>query len=65
MLKHLSVFVLKLEFDLNGNMTNEYSCKYDCIKELKMSDKTLAKCINKDIAYNGFYYKELGEKLNI
>jgi prophage antirepressor-like protein len=53
------------QFDLNGNMTNEYSCKYDCIKELKMSDKTLAKCINKDIAYNGFYYKEIGEKLNI
>jgi prophage antirepressor-like protein len=53
------------QFDVNGNMTNEYSCKYDCIKELKMSDKTLAKCINKDIAYNGFYYKELGEKLTI
>lgn len=53
------------QFDLNGNMTNEYSCKYDCIKELKMSDKTLAKCINKDVAYNGFYYKEIGEKLFI
>jgi prophage antirepressor-like protein len=53
------------QFDLNGNMTNEYSCKYDCIKELKISDKTLAKCINKDIAYNGFYYRELGEKLFI
>jgi hypothetical protein len=51
------------QFDLNGNITNEYSCKYDCIKELKMSDKTLAKCINKDIAYNGFYYKDIGEKL--
>lgn len=53
------------QFDLNGNMTNEYSCKYDCIKELKMSDKTLAKCINKGISYNGFYYKEIGEKLFI
>lgn len=51
------------QFDLNGNMTNEYSCKYDCIKELKMSDKTLAKCITKNIFYNGFYYKEIGEKL--
>ena len=53
------------QFDLNGNMINEYSCKYDCIKELKMSDKTLSKCINKNISYNGFYYKELGEKLKI
>ena len=53
------------QFDLNGNMINEYSCKYDCIKELKMSDKTLSKSINKNISYNGFYYKELGEKLKI
>lgn len=51
------------QFDSNGNMTNEYLCKYDCLKELKMSDKTLTKCLDKNIAYNGFYYKELGEKL--
>jgi len=49
----------------SNNMTNEFSCKYDCIKELKMSDKTLAKCINNNIAYNGFLYKEHGEKLSI
>lgn len=53
------------QFDNADNMTNEFSCKYDCIKELKMSDKTLAKCINNNIAYNGFFYKELGEKLFI
>jgi prophage antirepressor-like protein len=53
------------QFDSENNMTNEFSCKYDCIKELKMSDKTLSKCINNNIAYNGFYYKELGEKLFI
>jgi prophage antirepressor-like protein len=53
------------QFDSANNMTNEFSCKYDCIKELKMSDKTLAKCINNNIAYNGFFYKELGEKLFI
>lgn len=52
------------QFDLNGNMTTEYSCKYDCIKELKMSDKTLAKCIHKNMPYNGFFYKEIGEKLS-
>ena len=51
------------QFDSTGNMTNEYLCKYDCLKELKMSDKTLTKCLTKNIAYNGFYYKELGEKL--
>lgn len=27
-----------------------------------MSDKTLAKTLNKNIPYNNFYYKELGAK---
>jgi hypothetical protein len=53
------------QFDRENNMTNEFSCKYDCIKELKISDKTLAKCIKNNVSYNGFYYKELGEKLKI
>ena len=53
------------KFDTKNNLTKEFSCKYDCIRELKMSDKTLTKCINNNIAYNGFYYKELGEKLKV
>lgn len=53
------------QFDSENNMINEFSCKYDCIKELKMSDKTLAKAIGLDTMYNGFYYKELGPKLSI
>lgn len=28
-----------------------------------MSDKTLAKTLDKNISYNGFYFKELGSKL--
>jgi hypothetical protein len=27
-----------------------------------MSDKTLAKALDKDVAYNGFYYKSIGSK---
>ena len=53
------------QFDTQSNLIKEFSCKYDCIKELKISDKTLAKCINNQIIYNNFYYKELGEKLFI
>jgi hypothetical protein len=53
------------QFDSQNNMINEFSCKYDCIKELKMSDKTLAKAMGLDTMYNGFYYKELGPKLSI
>jgi hypothetical protein len=53
------------QYDLNNNIVNEFSCKYDCIKELKMSDKTLAKSLANNIPYNNFYYKELGAKLFI
>ena len=53
------------QFDNENNLVKEFACKYDCIKELKMSDKTLAKCINNSISYNGYYYKEIGEKLVI
>lgn len=51
------------QFDINNNLTKEYSCKYDCIKELKMSDKTLAKALDKNILYNNYYYKSIGSKL--
>ena len=50
------------QFDAKNNMTREFICKYDCLKQLKMSDKTLAKALDKTVAYNGFYYKSLGSK---
>ena len=53
------------QFDLQNNLIREFSCKYDCIKSLSMSDKTLAKALNKNIPYNNFYFKELGSKLKI
>ena len=53
------------QFDLQDNLLKEFSCKYDCIKSLSMSDKTLAKALNKNIPYNGFYFKELGSKLKM
>jgi len=53
------------QFDLQNNLVKEFSCKYDCIKQLKISDKTLAKALDKNISYNGFYYKCLEPKLKI
>lgn len=47
------------------DLIKEFSCKYDCIRELKMSDKTLAKSLQNNIPYNNFYYKELGAKLSV
>jgi hypothetical protein len=54
------------QFDAaEGNLVREYICKYDCITTEKISDKTLAKMLDKDVAYNGFYYKRLGSRLKI
>jgi hypothetical protein len=51
------------QYDSQQNLIREFSCKYDCIKTLLMSDKTLAKALTKNISYNGFYFKEIGSKL--
>ena len=53
------------QFNESNELVNEFTCKYDCIKSLNMSDKTLAKTLDKNIKYNGFYYKSLGSKLYI
>jgi len=51
------------QFDEDNQLVAEFTSKYDCIKEMKMSDKTLAKALDKDVAYNQFYYKTMGAKL--
>jgi len=51
------------QYDSQGKLVRVHACKYDCIRTLKMSDKTLAKALSKNVEYNGFYFKEIGEKL--
>ena len=53
------------QYDTNNNLIKEFECKYDCIKSLAISDKTLTKALTKNMPYNGHYYKELGEKLKM
>lgn len=53
------------QYDLRQQLVREFGCKYDCIRELKMSDKTLAKSLSNNIPFNKYYYKELGCKLSI
>jgi prophage antirepressor-like protein len=53
------------QYNENNELVCEYKCKYDCIKELKISDKTLAKAISNNILYNGYYYRKLGSKLSM
>jgi prophage antirepressor-like protein len=51
------------QFNEQHELVNEFTCKYNCIKSVNISDKTLAKSLDKDILYNGFYYKSIGSKL--
>ena len=51
------------QYDLQNNLIREFACKYDCIKTLLMSDKTLSKALNRNVPYNGFYFMEIGSKL--
>ena len=53
------------QYDISGNLIKEFICKYDCIKQLNISDKTLTKALEKKIPYNGFYFKEIGSKLKV
>ena len=53
------------QYDANNNLIREFICKYDCIKQLQMSDKTLTKALTKNTPYNGSYFKELGTKLKV
>jgi len=51
------------QFDATtGKLVREFLCKYECIKSLQMSDKTLAKALTKNVAYNGHHFKEIGAK---
>ena len=52
------------QYDSNNNLIKEFACKYDCIRSLSISDKTLQKALDKKLLYNGYYYKIIGEKLS-
>ena len=53
------------QYDTNNNLIKKFECKYDCIKSLAISDKTLTKALTKNIPYNGHHYREIGEKLKM
>ena len=51
------------KFNLNQELVQEFICKYKCIKMLQISDKTLSKALEKNIPYNGFFFRNIGSKL--
>ena len=53
------------QFDKDNNLIREFICKYDVIRILKISDKTLSKAIDNNILYNDYYFRYIGSKLFI
>jgi hypothetical protein len=53
------------QYDKDNQLVREFACKYDCIKLLRMSDKTLAKALDKGQPYDGHSFKQIGCKLQI
>jgi hypothetical protein len=53
------------QYDEQNHLVKEFTCKYDCIKTLSMSDKTLEKALEKNMLYKGYFYKSLGSKIFI
>jgi prophage antirepressor-like protein len=51
------------QYDTENKLIQEFICKYDCIKSLHISDKTLEKALTKNMLYNGTYFKFLGCKV--
>ena len=52
-------------WDWKQELIQEFICKYDCIKKLHISDKTLTKALTRNVAYNNNYFKTIGSKLQI
>lgn len=53
------------QFDKTNNLIREFICKYDVIRLLKISDKTLSKALDNNILYNDCYFRYIGSKLSI
>jgi hypothetical protein len=51
------------QFDANHTLLAEFSSKFDCTARACISQKSLAKVLDKPLQYKEYYFKSLGEKL--
>lgn len=51
-------------FDSSGKLIREYGSRYDCIRFEKISDRTIAKSIEKNIPYKNLLFGNIGDKLS-
>jgi len=50
------------QYDSKNNLMREFTCKYDCMTQLKISQKSMTKMLDKDVMYDKCYYKSMGLK---
>jgi hypothetical protein len=51
------------QYDVNHTLLTEFASKFDCTARAGISQKSLAKVLDKNLMYHEFYFKSLGEKL--
>jgi hypothetical protein len=51
------------QYDIYHNLLTEFASKFDCTARFGISQKSLAKVLDKPIIYKEYYFKSLGEKL--
>ena len=47
----------------DGILIKEFVSRHDCVSKAGISQKSLAKVLDRDIKYKDYYFKSLGEKL--
>ena len=53
------------QYDTNNNLISEFASRYECTARVGISQKSLAKVLDKTLAYKDCYFKTMGEKLFI
>ncbi len=53
------------QFNESGELVQSFSSKYECLRTLKISDKTMNKILKNKSLYNGFHYNHLEAKLSV
>jgi len=51
------------QYDANHTLLTEFASKFDCTERSGISQKSLAKVLDKPLQYKEYYFKSLGEKL--
>ena len=50
------------QYNAENKIIRKFTCKYDCMTQLKISQKSMEKVLDKDVMYDKCFYKSLGSK---